>query len=92
MNLFVYKSQAGDREVMKQQVLILFATNQNSNCFAKLYDLKLNQELGRPQLKEQQILDDYDGQFSNLFDAPKVPNDLMEQLTANIEQYAYSAH
>jgi hypothetical protein len=93
-----FKASAGGKEVMKQQVLILFATKaeisrENSNgydCSAQLYDLKLNQELGRPQLKEQQALEDYDGQFSNLFSAPKVPDDLMKQLTANVEQYNYS--
>lgn len=90
-----FKAQAGEQEVMKQQVLILFATKESEgkyNCHAKLYDLKLNQELGRPQLKEQQTLEDYDGQFSNLFEAPQVPDDLMQQLTANIDQYLYSAN
>jgi hypothetical protein len=94
-----FKATAGGKEVMKQQVLILFATKTESNnehstgydCSAQLYDLKLNQELGRPQLKAQQKLEDYDGQFSNLFSAPKVPDDLMKQLTANVEQYHYSA-
>jgi len=88
-----FKAQAGDKEVMKQQVLILFAQKENSDnycCFAKLYNLKLNQQLGRPQLEQQQTLDDYDGQFSNLFEAPPVPDDLLLQLTANIDQYLYS--
>jgi len=91
-----FKATAGDKEVMKQQVLILFSSKTNKaddsvgyNCFANLYDLKLNQELGRPHLKQQQTMEDYDGQFSNLFDAPIVPDDLMEKLTANIEQYQY---
>ena len=93
-----FKATAAGKEVMKQQVLILFATKTETSidnstgydCCAQLYDLKLNQELGRPQLKAQQSLEDYDGQFSNLFSAPKVPDDLMKQLTANVEQYQYS--
>ena len=87
-----FKAQAGGKEVMKQQVLILFATKTEDlgfNCFAKLYNLKLNQQLGRPQLNEAQTLEDYDGQFSNLFDAPQVPDELIEQLTENVEQYLY---
>jgi len=90
-----FKAQAGDKEVMKQQVLILHA-NQNKqttgtdSCHAKLYNLKLNQKLGRPQLDEQQFLEDFDGQFSNLFDAPEVPEDLMKKLTENIDQYLVS--
>ena len=89
-----FKAQAGDKEVMKQQALILFAekkTGDDFSCYAKLYNLKLNQELGRPQLDFQQKLEDFDGQFSNLFDSPPIPEDLIEQLTTNIEQYIYKS-
>jgi len=87
-----FKSQAGDKEVMKQQVLILLATKKtadNFSCYAKLYNLKLNQMLGRPQLDFQQKLENFDGQFSNLFDSPPIPEDLIEQLITNIDQYIY---
>ena len=58
-----FKAQAGEKEVMKQQVLILFASKSNDgqSCIANLYNLKLNQELGRPQLVFQQQLQDFDG-------------------------------
>ncbi len=88
-----FKAQAGDQEVMKQQVLILYANKKEDSgytCQAKLYNMKLNQQLGRPQLDEQQTIEDFDGQFSNLFEAPKVPDDLMKELTSNIDQYLYS--
>ncbi|MCP3675091.1 MAG: hypothetical protein GY829_11570 [Gammaproteobacteria bacterium] len=87
-----FKAQAGEKEVMKQQVLILNAeqTNDGFSCQAKLYNLKLNQKIGKPQLDVQQVINDYDGQFSNLFDAPKVPLDLVKELTGNIEQYLVS--
>jgi len=87
-----FKAQAGEKEVMKQQVLILFATQEEDksySCYAKLYNLKLNPQLERPQLDLQQVLDDFDGQFSNLFDAPVVPDDLVKELVANVEQYIY---
>ena len=88
-----FPAQAGDKKVMKQQVLILFAkkTEDNFACFAKLYDLKLNQQIGRPQLVEQQHLDDFDGQFSNLFDAPPIPQDLLQELVKDSEQYLYQS-
>ena len=87
-----FPAQAGEKKVMKQQVLILFAQSheeESHDCFAKLYDLKLNPELGRPQLSEAQHLDDFDGQFSNLFDAPPIPADLMAELTKDIDKYLY---
>lgn len=87
-----FKAQAGDKEVMKQQALILYAEKKlenNYSCYAKLYNLKLNQQLGRPQLDFQQKLEGFDGQFSNLFDSPAIPEDLIEQLTTNIDQYIY---
>ena len=89
-----FPAQAGDKKVMKQQVLILFAEKQSEqqySCFARLYDMKLNEQLGRPQLKFQQRLDDFDGQFSNLFEAPPIPQDLMTELTADLETYRYQA-
>ncbi len=89
-----FKSQAGDKEIMKQQVLILLATKKTTvdfSCHAKLYNLDLNQDLGRPQLNFQQKLEDFDGQFSNLFNSPPIPQDLIEQLTANIEHFIYKS-
>lgn len=86
-----FPAEAGGKKVMKQQVLILFSqkTENDFECFAKLYDLKLNQELGRPMLIEQQQLDDFDGQFSNLFDAPPIPDDLTQELIKDSESYRY---
>ena len=88
-----FPAKAGDREVMKQQVLILHATKTGASydCFARLYDMKLNEKIGRPQLRFQQQLEDFDGQFSNLFDAPEIPTDLMKELTADLENYRYQA-
>jgi len=87
-----FPAKAGDKEVMKQQVLILFAQQDKSssfNCVADLYDLKLSTELARPQLKHHQRLEDFDGQFSNLFDAPAIPDDLMQSLIENADSYLY---
>ena len=86
-----FPAKAGDKDIMKQQVLILLAEKNEDgfDCMAKLYDMKLNQQLGRPQLKYQQTLEEFDGQFSNLFDAPKVPNDLMTELVKDIDSYLY---
>ncbi|NNJ71947.1 MAG: hypothetical protein HKP09_02070 [Enterobacterales bacterium] len=86
-----FPAQAGDSKVMKQQVLILFAnkTADGFDCIANLFDLKLNQELGRPQLVKQQQLDDFDGQFSNLFEAPPIPEDLLLELTKDSDNYLY---
>lgn len=86
-----FPAEAGGKKVMKQQVLILFSqkTENDFECFATLYDLKLNQELGRPMLIEQQQLDDFDGQFSNLFDAPPIPDDLTQELIKDSESYRY---
>ncbi len=87
-----FKAQAGEQEVMKQQVLIMFAKQQangNFSCHANLYNLKLNQQLGRPQLDLQEVLEDFDGQFSNLFETPPIPDDLVKELTTNIDQYLY---
>ena len=86
-----FPAKAGDKDIMKQQVLILLAEKQNDgfDCIAKLYDMKLNQQLGRPQLKYQQTLEEFDGQFSNLFDAPEVPNDIMTELVKDIDSYLY---
>jgi hypothetical protein len=53
--------------------------------------MKLNEKIGRPQLRFQQQLEDFDGQFSNLFDAPEIPADLMTELTADLENYRYQA-
>ncbi len=88
-----FKAKAGDKEVMKQQVLILFAEKDKGKkyaCHAKLYNLKLNKTLERPQLDLQQTLEDFDGQFSNLFEAPIVPDDLAKELAVDIEQYLYN--
>ena len=86
-----FKAQAGEQEVMKQQVLILYAekTDEGYECFANRYNLKLNQELGKPQLVLFDTLEDFDGQFSNLFEAPEVPDDLLDELTKNIDQFLY---
>lgn len=86
-----FPAKAGTKDIMKQQVLILLAqkTVDHYDCFANLYDMRLNEQLGRPQLKIQQTLDDFDGQFSNLFDAPLIPEDLMDELVKDIDAYRY---
>ena len=86
-----FPAKAGDKDIMKQQVLILLAqkTTDQYDCFANLYDMRLNEQLGRPQLKFQQRLDDFDGQFSNLFEAPDIPEDLMAELVNDINTYRY---
>lgn len=86
-----FPAKAGDKDIMKQQVLIMLAEKHGHgyDCLAKLYDMKLNQQLGRPQLKYQQTLEEFDGQFSNLFAAPDVPEDLMAELVKDIDSYLY---
>ena len=86
-----FPAKAGDRDIMKQQILILLAekSEPSFSCYANLYDMRLNEQLGRPQLKYQQTLEEFDGQFSNLFEAPEVPEDLMQELTKDIESYQY---
>jgi len=85
-----FKAQAGEKTVMKQQVILLFALktgHQKHRCDARLYDLKLNIELGKPQLKLTRTIEHYDGQFSNLFDAPKIPDDLITKFNQDLQQY-----
>lgn len=86
-----FPAKAGDKEVMKQQVLILHAnkTGDSYDCFANLFDMKINEQLGMPQLKFSQQLDDFDGQFSNLFEAPPIPADLMDTLVKDLESHKY---
>ncbi len=86
-----FPAKAGEKDIMKQQVLIMLAQKLESGyeCFANLYDMRLNEKLGRPQLKYQQQLEAFDGQFSNLFDAPEVPDDLLQELTKDIDAYRY---